>query len=230
MDMTIAPIRDFLGGVPLFADLERRALDRIASRTTVLDVPRGTVIFRQGNACVGMNIVMRGQVKLALNTNGGEEKVVELLGPGASFGETSLFLGQPHLANAEAVSDATLLQISCEDIREEVRHNPGFAERVIRQLCQRLYQRAIELQGHMTLSGTQRVIHYLLNNCPHDSAARELRLTLSVKKGLIASRLNLTQAHFSRILHGLVEAGLIEVNGRNVRIHDVARLQERAAA
>ena len=37
-------------------------------------------------------------------------------------------------------------------------------------------------------------------------------------KGVIASRLNLTQEHFSRILHELSESGLITVDGRTIRI------------
>jgi CRP-like cAMP-binding protein len=225
MDMTITPIGEFLASVPLFNRLERREVERIAGCATVVDAPRGMVLFRQGDPCIGLHIVMRGQVKLALDTDGGDEKVIELLGPGVSFGEASLFLGQPHIANAEAVCDATMLRLSGDIILGEVRRNPGFSERVIGQLCQRLYQRTLELQGHMTLSGTQRVIAYLLNQSPGECTERGMTLTLSVKKGLIASRLNLTQAHFSRILHELVESDLIDVDGRNVRIHDIDRLQ-----
>jgi CRP-like cAMP-binding protein len=42
---------------------------------------------------------------------------------------------------------------------------------------------------------------------------------------VIASRLNMTPEHFSRILHDLSSAGLIEVNGRAVRIPDLERLR-----
>ena len=39
-------------------------------------------------------------------------------------------------------------------------------------------------------------------------------------------RLNLTPEHYSRILHELVTAGLIEVDGRAIRILDPRRLRE----
>ena len=42
----------------------------------------------------------------------------------------------------------------------------------------------------------------------------------------MASRLNLTPEHFSRILHELVAAGLIAVEGREIRIVEPARLRE----
>jgi CRP-like cAMP-binding protein len=41
----------------------------------------------------------------------------------------------------------------------------------------------------------------------------------------VASRLNLTPQHFSRILHELSEAGLVSVDGRTIHITDVAKLR-----
>jgi len=42
---------------------------------------------------------------------------------------------------------------------------------------------------------------------------------------VIASRLNMTPENFSRMMHDLATSGLIEVEGRQVRIHDLARLR-----
>jgi CRP/FNR family transcriptional regulator, dissimilatory nitrate respiration regulator len=54
-------------------------------------------------------------------------------------------------------------------------------------------------------------------------------ITFPVRKGVIASKLNLTQEHFSRILHELMDAGMIEVQGRVVRVLDGAGLRRKAA-
>ena len=48
---------------------------------------------------------------------------------------------------------------------------------------------------------------------------------LPVSKAIVASRLNLTPEHFSRILHDLQTLGLISVDGRDVHIVDVVRLR-----
>ena len=50
-------------------------------------------------------------------------------------------------------------------------------------------------------------------------------MTLPTNKGIIASRLNLTQEHFSRILHELSEKGLVVVEGRKIHIPDVGKLR-----
>jgi CRP-like cAMP-binding protein len=49
---------------------------------------------------------------------------------------------------------------------------------------------------------------------------------LPAAKSAIASRLNLSAEHLSRILGELTREGLIEMRGRRIAIHDVARLRE----
>lgn len=106
---------------------------------------------------------------------------------------------------------------------------PELAFRVIRGLASRIYRRTHDLKSYMLMSGTQRVICYLLHEVPFEGeGAEEVAVTLPVRKGLIASRLNLTQEHFSRILHELAAATLIRVEGQRVHIRDLSRL--RAAA
>ena len=51
------------------------------------------------------------------------------------------------------------------------------------------------------------------------------KVELSAGKSVIASRLNMTPEHFSRILHDLSAAGLIAVEGRSVRVLDLERLR-----
>ncbi|HRD88630.1 MAG TPA: helix-turn-helix domain-containing protein, partial [Accumulibacter sp.] len=59
----------------------------------------------------------------------------------------------------------------------------------------------------------------------NDSGEQSFTITLPTNKGIIASRLNLTQEHFSRILHELSEKGLIVVEGRRIHIRDVDALR-----
>jgi CRP-like cAMP-binding protein len=51
-----------------------------------------------------------------------------------------------------------------------------------------------------------------------------ITVSLPVSKATIASRLSLTPEYFSRVLHELEADGLIEIDKREIRILDVARL------
>jgi CRP-like cAMP-binding protein len=97
---------------------------------------------------------------------------------------------------------------------------------MIAGLSRRLHGLISDLEAYTLQSGTQRVIGYLLNAVPEGAAAgAAVELRLPASKGVIASRLNLTPEHFSRILHELAAAGLIEVDGRSFSILDVEGLR-----
>ena len=62
-----------------------------------------------------------------------------------------------------------------------------------------------------------------------DGAAPRREVLLSAGKGVLASRLNMTPEHFSRVLHDLSVDGLIAVEGKTVRIIDIERLRNHTA-
>jgi CRP-like cAMP-binding protein len=174
----------------------------------------------------GFHAIVYGQVKLAFVSAGGDEKVVEILGPGQSFGEAVMFMRRPHVVTAQALADSLLLYVEREVVFDEIRRDPDFAGRMIAGLSRRLHQLVGDLEAYSMRSGTERVIGYLLSTgaegVPEKGACE---VTLPTTKGVVASRLNLTQEHFSRILHDLTAAGLIKVQGRTVHIVDVERLR-----
>ena len=87
-----------------------------------------------------------------------------------------------------------------------------------------------DIEAYTLKCATERVTGYLLAALPDGaSAKRPADVLLTASKSVLASRLNITREHFSRILHELSQAGLISVTGRNIRILDAARLRDRKA-
>lgn len=226
--MPAAPIRiqEFLKNVPLFRELTDAELDRIAAGTAQVRAPAGTILFRRGEPCSGFHVIVYGQVKLAFGAADGAEKVVEILGPGSSFGEAVMFLEKPYVVFAETLSDALLLTIGKAGVFAELERNPRFARKMLAGLALRLHGLVHDLEAYTLRSGTQRVIGYLLRDYSEEGEPRAtLDVALATSKGVLASRLNITREHFSRILHDLSGAGLIEVHGRIIRILDPERLR-----
>jgi CRP-like cAMP-binding protein len=110
-----------------------------------------------------------------LRGSNGNEKVFDLIGPGDCFGEPSLYTDLPHLVTAEAIVDSAVLHVARADLLREIREAPDLALRVIRNLAQRIYRRTSDLKGYMLMSGTQRVICYLLHEL-----ARGQRTSVSI--------------------------------------------------
>jgi CRP-like cAMP-binding protein len=228
--MAANPLVDRLIRLPLFAGLDPGALARVTAGAEEVSLPSGTVIYRQGDPCKGLYIVVVGQVKLALQASHGAEKVVELVGPGGCFGEATITRGCPHVLTAETIVDTRLIHLAKAAAQEELVRTPVFARSIISSLSDRMHHLIAAFEDCMLHSGTERVIGYLVNRLPKDADHGDGTITLTVKKGIIASQLNLTQEHFSRILRELTSKGLIEVSGRSVRVPDIAQLRAHTAS
>lgn len=214
-------IQDFLSRVPLFNELGEEELDHIALGTTEVQAARGEIVFHRGDACVGFHTVVYGQIKLMFVSPMGGEKVVRLIGPGDSFGEALMFMDKAYIVTAQALADTLLLHVDKFVLYDELDRRPGLARKMLAGLSQRLHALISDVEAYSLRSGTQRVIGYLLKG---ESFEDGQQLRLETSKTVIASRLNLTPEHFSRILHDLNANGLIKVKGREVTILDSDKL------
>jgi CRP-like cAMP-binding protein len=216
----------FLRNLPLFRELAPEEIDRVSVGTRELRVQRGDILFQKGDPTRGFYIVVYGQVKLLFVTPNGDEKVIEIMGPGQSFGEALMFMEKPYIVTAHALADSMLLHVSKEVVFEEIDRDPKFARRMIAGLSRRLHHLISDVESYSLRSATQRVIGYLLQpDHDDDEAHGRTMVTLPAAKSVIASRLNITPEHFSRILHELTEAQLIEVTGRTMRILEIEKLR-----
>ncbi|MCX7960643.1 MAG: Crp/Fnr family transcriptional regulator [Burkholderiales bacterium] len=217
-------IQTFLARLPMFSEMQADELDRIAAHTVPQYYAKGEAIFHQGDPCAGFHIVVYGQVTLGFNSAHGGEKVVEIMGPGQSFGEAVMFLGKPYPVFGRALADTMLLHVGRHGVLEEVERNPPFARRMLAGLARRLHMLVRDVEAYSLRSSTERFIGYLLRE-----AEAPTEVELAAGKSVVASRLNMTPEHFSRVLAELSSAGLIEVRGRTVRILDLERLRRYGA-
>ena len=216
----------FLANLPMFSEMSREELDRVAAATLPVHAPKGQAVFQCGDPCTGFHVVVYGQVKLGFTSPQGIEKVVEIVSPGQSFGEALMFLGSPYIVFAQALSDTMLLHVAKHAVLDELARDPGFARRMLSGLSRRLHGLVRDVEAYTLRSGQERVIGYLLADVADVTGnGKPVEVHLTPGKSVIASRLNMTPEHFSRILHELMDKRLIKVDGRDVRVLDAGRLR-----
>ena len=217
-------IETLLSGVPYFSLMEPKALSRIAKGAVRIDAARGTTLFRPGDPSDGLYVLVSGRVKLALPGTDNAEKVVALIGPGRIFGQSAMFVDEPHIVSAVTLSDATLVHVSKATMLSGMRRDPDIARQMATALSRQLRELIREVASSAMYSGSERVVGFIMSELP-PGASGPVTLTLPAKKRIIASRLDLTHEHFSRILHDLAAESLITVQGPRVTIPDVRRLR-----
>jgi CRP-like cAMP-binding protein len=216
----------FLANLSMFCEMSAAELDRIAAATVPLYFDKGQTIVQCGDPCTGFHVVVYGQVKLAFTSPQGVEKVIEIIRPGQTFGEALMFLDKPYIVFAQALADTMCLHVAKHAVFEELGTNT-FGRRMMAGLARRVHGLVRDVEAYTLRSGQDRVIGYVLAELPEGAASGPAEVRLTPGKSVLASRLNMTPEHFSRILHDLAVEGLIEVNGRSIHVPDIARLRGR---
>jgi CRP-like cAMP-binding protein len=216
----------YLSVLPLFTDLSPPELERLALGCQLRRLTRGETVFRVGEPCEEFHVTVTGQIKLFAISPTGQEKVIELVGPGNSFAEALMFTGKPYIINAQALTDTLLLTVKKDAVVGEIERDARFAMRMLAGISRRLHGLVHDVEAYALHSGLQRVIGYLLRDqIAEDCVSGEVvTVSLPVSKATIASRLSLTPEYFSRVLHELEAAGLVRIDKRDVHILDVQRL------
>src|SRR2546423_4545955 len=79
-------------------------LDSAGLARKIVDYPRGTVIFTQGDPCEHVLYIQTGNVKLSVISKSGREAVVAMLGAGDFFGEGCLARQPARMGTAAAIT------------------------------------------------------------------------------------------------------------------------------
>jgi CRP/FNR family transcriptional regulator, cyclic AMP receptor protein len=113
---------------PLVAQLEA-ALPRSA----LVRFNKETVIFKEGQSGTFMYLVKEGRIAIAVGSN-----IVEVIGPGGTFGEMAVVDQSPRGARAGAMIDSVLLAIDRPSLMEVVKKHPAIAVAMLRGVAERL--------------------------------------------------------------------------------------------
>lgn len=205
---------------PWFADVDDSQLSWLIKVGQLVTLARQDFLFRRGELCAHIFILLSGHIKLSIPDERGQEKVIEFLSPGKALGESALLPGHRFIADAQALDACELLSFSSVAVRAAIKRVPSFAEQLLMSLSLRFESLLRDIESVSLRTAAQRVVEYLLIQPRTGDLAN-----LPFHKRVIASKLGLQPETFSRSLQKLATDGLITVRGARVVIHDVAKMQ-----
>jgi CRP-like cAMP-binding protein len=208
----------------LFAGLAPEQMQRMLSSSQIVTADSGQVLFDRGKPARHFYIVIEGQVNLTLYSKAGEEKIVDILGPGQSFAEAVMFMAGPvYPVSAVAVGTSRIARFSSTEYVDLLRESPETCLRMLGHLSQRLHMRIREIEYLTLESATHRLVRLLESRLPAaGDGPHEIQLQESRQE--IASRLSMKPETLSRILRSLADGGVIVVHGRSLQVPSRQRL------
>ena len=205
----------------LFGKLPAAAFHEVCGLAIFRRLDGGDILFHQGDVADRFYLLLEGQMKLTRVLPEGHEKLVEVIHAGQSFAEALLFSGAPNYpVSASALKGSSLVSIDGSHYRRILEEQPKICLDLLATFSIRQHQRLNEIDTLTLANASRRVVRFL---CQEQEACNG-PIQLNVPKRLIASQLGIQPETFSRILHRMIDAGVIAMERRNIRILDTPSL------
>ncbi len=212
----------------VFRGLDAATVAVLARGARLRQYARGEKVFSRGERPDGLLLVAEGTLKLAVRGANGDQKVVALIEDGETCASALAFLDRRSVLEATALAPTRIVSIPASAMFEGMQRDAELARRVVEHLSRRVLSLIDEVEGISLRSGLQRLAHYI------ESLARERGpgthvVRLPSTKTLIAAQLGIAKETLSRLLHELVEKGVVSVARRELYILDHGGLAALAA-
>ena len=203
---------EILQRVPLFAQMPVETLTALAGRLRRRRMPPDTPVVYKGDPSGALYLIVSGRVKVHQATAGGDEVILNVLGPGDFFGEMSLIDDGPVSADISTLEDTELLLLEGDALRDTLHAQPSVAWTLLRVLTQRVRDQNERAEMLMTRDVAGRVAGELLRLArthgtplPGGSTCVDVALT----QGDIAALVGATRERVSRALTAFRASGTI---------------------
>jgi CRP-like cAMP-binding protein len=212
---------------PYVASLPPAEARQLVARLRECHYRVGDPIFRKGDRCEGLFIVLSGRVRTSITSVDGREQVLKVFGPGRTFADIPVFDDEPLPADAVAVADSTVAILSQTDLLDLLRRHPDVSLDVIRLFASRLRAYKLVVEDLSLRDVVGRVARLLRDRARgqatlvEDSASASLRYTQNEIAAMVGSVREVVQ----RALKALEHAGVIQMARGRIRILDVEALR-----
>lgn len=217
-------ILQIISNVPLFNGLPEEQLREIRQIAVNRFYDKGKTIFLEGDPCDGFYIVIDGRVKIYKLSFEGKEHIFHIYGPGNPFGEVPVFAGKKFPANAQTLLKSHLLYLPKTAFIDLISQNPSLSLNMLAVLSMRLRQFTVQIENLSLKEVPGRLASHLLYLAKEQG--RSDTVTLTISKGQLASLLGTIPETLSRILAKMNKQGLVETSGREIRLLDIAGLED----
>ena len=214
----------------LFQGVAPEDVEALGNQFEVIEAPRGTTLFQEGEPGDSLYIVLEGKVKLGRRSSDGRENLVAVMGPADQFGELSLFDPGPRTATAVVVTDARLARLPKQALQTWVQERPQIAIQLLHVIARRLRRTNTMLADLIFVDVPGRVAKQLLLLAQKFGSvdSGQLRVTHDLTQEELVQLVGASRETVNKALADFASRGWLRLEGKSVVILDRERLARRA--
>lgn len=218
-------IEAVIGNLKLIGGASPAQRSNVAAQSWALPLARGSALVPRGERLPGVVAVAYGSLKLRIPASGASERVLRVVTPGESFGESTAMLGRAAPYEAVALASSKLVVIPAAAIFSLAERDPRLARGMVLALAERNLRLLEELHAGMPRRGVQRLASYLDSVAEPLAGEGQWKARLPGTKTLAAAQLGMSKETLSRLLRSLAVRGVLRVSRGEIAILDRAALR-----
>lgn len=219
--------RELLQDSSLFAMFDREELFKLFNVMQVIKYQQGEHIYKENQLPMGMVYLQDGKVKIFKKGIGGREQIVRLVNSAGLVGYRSMIASENHISSAVAIENSVVCVIPRDYVLNCLVKNHSFAVMVLQELAKELGD-----ANARTLSLTQKHIRgrlaesLLLLKEKYGFEEDNCTIKVYLSREDIANLSNMTTSNAIRTLSSFAAEGVIEMDGRVIRVIDIDSLRK----
>ena len=214
---------------PIFCDLDADAFEQLGRYAKPATLKRGATIFSKGDPGNSLIAVISGTVKISISSPDGRNAILNLIGPGETFGEVAVLDGKARTADAIANSNCEIFVIDRRDFLPFVKSQPALAMKFIELLCTRLRWTSDQVEEVILQDLPGRLASALLRLTERHKAAQHNR-TIAVTQQEISEMVGMSRESINKQLRAWASRNWVRLEHGAIVVLDVAPLQEIAGS
>ncbi len=217
---TAEEFRTVFARYPELTSLGDGVFEALASGAHKIDVPRRRALFTRDGGGPGLLLVVSGSVKVSLISPEGREQLLYLAEPGMMVAEGLGLSGRRCRASAFALEESAAWCVPASHLAE-VAAGSGELSFALARLISKRADRWIDRCFDLSLRTVdQRLARFLLELAPQDESVKGYVVPRERDVATIAAMLGSVREEVTRAQRRLQEAGILEVDRRQVRVVD----------
>jgi len=228
MSSSSADSKEFLKNVILFKDLPPAQLEKVGKLVTEKSFPKYQIIFEEGEAGESLYIIKTGLVKISKEASDGRVKTLALLKAGEFFGEMSVLSDEGRSANAETLTDATLLVMAKGDFENLLEKNASVSIVIVKTLIDRLAQADRQIKNLALGNSRAKIadILLLLSTDFGDKSEDGTKVNVRLTHQELADLAGLARETTTKLLNEFVKDEAILLKDREIEILNTEKLAQ----
>ena len=211
--------------VPLFAELSRDELERVADVAIPRSFPKNVRVFHEGDTSDACYIVRGGDLRVTREHSDGRAIALATLGPGDFFGVLAMLDGGTRSASVETLSDCELLALPASDVRRVIATHGDIAAKLIVAITRRLRETNERVARQSFQTVPSRVAGVLSQLIAEEITPDSAGITVRMTQADLAQLAGTSRESVSRFLATLERAGVVQVGRGRVTVVEPRRLR-----